>query len=152
MHHPLGWWPPNLVTYIHKATTLLIQKGGILVICFRLDSYESLYEISHLPAIKKETTSNTRLDVLSASWSLAFLGNIHLCIIGHLKMTKQMRRSSPALPQPPVDWLSCVRETLRSQGIIGEALNIINDSQRESTQKQYKTSVLAWLEYLRSRG
>ena len=64
----------------------------------------------------------------------------------------QCLQSSPALPQPPVDWLSCVRETLRSQGITGEALNIIIDSWRESTQKQYKTSVSAWLEYCKKQG
>ena len=51
----------------------------------------------------------------------------------------------------PVDWLSCVRETLQSQGITGEALNIITDSWRESTQKQYRTSVSAWIEYCKKQ-
>ena len=65
--------------------------------------------------------------------------------------TTQCLQSSPTLPQTPVNWLSCVRETLQSQGITGEALNIIIDSWRVSTQKQYKTSVSAWLEYCKKQ-
>ena len=50
-----------------------------------------------------------------------------------------------------IGWLSCARETLQSQGITCEALNIIIDSWRVSTQKQYKTSVSAWLEYCKKQ-
>ena len=65
--------------------------------------------------------------------------------------TTQCLQSSSTLPQTPVDWLSCVRETLNSEGITGEALNIIIVSWRVSTQKQYKTSVSAWLEYCKKQ-
>ena len=59
--------------------------------------------------------------------------------------SSRCHQTSPTLPQTPVDWLSCVRETLQSQGITGGTLNVI-DSWRESTQKQYRTSVSAWIE------
>ena len=40
----------------------------------------------------------------------------------------QCLQSLLTLPQPPVDWLSCVRETLLPQAITSEALNIMVSS------------------------
>ncbi|XP_073238147.1 uncharacterized protein [Porites lutea] len=59
-------------------------------------------------------------------------------------------RPSP-LPQAPTDWLSCVRKSLQLQGITGETLNIIIDSWRESTQKQYRSSISAWINYCKEQ-
>ncbi|CAH3176796.1 unnamed protein product [Porites lobata] len=59
-------------------------------------------------------------------------------------------RPSP-LPQAPTDWLSCVRKSLQLQGITGETLNIIIDSWRESTQKQYRSSISAWITYCKEQ-
>ena len=59
-------------------------------------------------------------------------------------------RPSP-LPQAPTDWLSCVRKSLQLQGITGETLNIIIDSWRESTRKQYRSSISAWITYCKEQ-
>ena len=43
--------------------------------------------------------------------------------------------------------MSCVRASLVAQGVEGEPLNIILDSWRTGTRKQYQTYVTAWLKF-----
>lgn len=61
------------------------------------------------------------------------------------------QQNPSSLPQAQTDWLSYVRESLQLQGITGEALDIIIDSWRKSTQKQYRTSISAWIDYCKEQ-
>ncbi|XP_068707071.1 uncharacterized protein [Montipora foliosa] len=57
-------------------------------------------------------------------------------------------RGSPSIvPQTSTSWLPCVRAFLVPQGVEGEPLNIIPDSWRTGTRKQYQTYVTAWLKF-----
>ena len=59
----------------------------------------------------------------------------------------RQEQDTPSLPKAPIDWLSCVRQSLIDQGVQGEALNIIIDSWRTSTRKQYKSSICSWIDF-----
>ena len=48
---------------------------------------------------------------------------------------------------PGVGWLACVRQALIRQGVTGPAMEIIINSWRTSTMKQYQTYVKKWLLY-----
>ena len=48
---------------------------------------------------------------------------------------------------PGVDWLACVRQALIRQGVTGPAMEIIINSWRTGTRKQYQTYVKKWLFY-----
>ena len=60
------------------------------------------------------------------------------------------RGSSPLVPQTSPSWLTCVRAYLVAQGVEGEPLNIILDSWRKGTRKQYQTYVTAWLKFYKA--
>ena len=60
----------------------------------------------------------------------------------------KLKKGSPSIvPQTSTSWLSCVRASLVDQGVEGEPLNIILDSWRTGTRKQYQTYVTAWLKF-----
>ena len=60
------------------------------------------------------------------------------------------RGSSSIVPQTSTSWLSCVRASFVAQGVEGEPLNIIMDSWRTGTRKQYQTDATAWLKFCKA--
>lgn len=59
---------------------------------------------------------------------------------------------SPTLPKVGTDWLSAVRQMLMAQGIQGEPMEIILNSWREGTKKQYTTFISQWAQHCRKNN
>ena len=57
------------------------------------------------------------------------------------------RGSSPSVSQASTSWMSCVKSSLIHQGVTGEPLNIILESWRSGTRKQYQTYVSAMVKF-----
>ena len=62
-------------------------------------------------------------------------------------VTVQRQPCSSTVSKTSTSWLSCVRESLITQGITGEPLDIICRSWRQGTQKQYSCHIAAWMKF-----
>lgn len=74
----------------------------------------------------------------------------HMSSLKNTNTATQHRQDTSSLPKTPVDWLSCIREKLTEQGVTGEPQNIIIDSWRHSTRRQYATCFAPWVEFCTS--
>ena len=64
-----------------------------------------------------------------------------------LTLLSQTRGGSSTVAPPGVDWLACGRQALIRQGVTGPAMEIVINSWRKGTRKQYQTYVKKWLLY-----
>ncbi|XP_031559870.1 uncharacterized protein LOC116296056 [Actinia tenebrosa] len=75
--------------------------------------------------------------------------NSDTCTSVHFDIGPRSIESTSIIPQIETTWVSCVRKMLQEQGINGQSLEIILDSWRKGTKKQYSTYITQWASYCR---
>lgn len=62
----------------------------------------------------------------------------------HFDSSSQLKQSAPLVSKVATSWVSCIRSVLQKQGIGQQAIEIMLNSWRNGTKKQYTSSISQW--------